>query len=63
LAICEEYKQEKIIKVKLYLYQAVKNYDLNRPWRPIGLFVVEDTTLSRQSAHRWWCKVVSLGGP
>jgi hypothetical protein len=25
----------------------------NRPWRPIGLWDIEDPTLSRQSAHRW----------
>jgi hypothetical protein len=25
----------------------------NRPWRPIGLWDVEATTFSRQSAHRW----------
>jgi hypothetical protein len=30
-----------------------KSYLCNRPWRPIGLWDVEDPTLSRQSAHRW----------
>jgi hypothetical protein len=25
----------------------------NRTWRPVGLFDVEDPTMSRQSAHRW----------
>jgi hypothetical protein len=32
----------------------VKSYPRNRPWRPIELWDVEDPTLSRQSAHRWW---------
>jgi hypothetical protein len=27
-------------------------YPINRPWRPIGLWDVKDSTLSRQSAHR-----------
>jgi hypothetical protein len=31
----------------------VKSYPCNRPWRPIGLWVVEAPTLSTQSAHRW----------
>jgi hypothetical protein len=30
------------------------SYACNRSWRPIGLWDVEDPTLSRQSAHRWW---------
>jgi hypothetical protein len=28
-------------------------YPCNRPWRPIGLWEVEDPTFSRQSTHRW----------
>jgi hypothetical protein len=32
----------------------ILNYPRNRPWRPTGLWYVEDLTLSRQSAHRWW---------
>jgi hypothetical protein len=31
----------------------VKSYPSNRPWRPIGLWDVQDPTLSRKSAHRW----------
>jgi hypothetical protein len=31
----------------------VKSYLCNRPWRPIGLWDVEDPTFCRQSAHRW----------
>jgi hypothetical protein len=27
------------------------NYPRNRPWRPIGLWGVKESTLSRQSAH------------
>jgi hypothetical protein len=34
------------IKVKVKL-------SCNSPWRPIGLWDVEDPTFSRQSAHRW----------
>jgi hypothetical protein len=30
-----------------------KSYPCDRPWRPIGLWDVEDPTFSRQSAHRW----------
>jgi hypothetical protein len=30
------------------------SYPCNRPWRPWGLWDVEDPTLTRQSAHRWW---------
>jgi hypothetical protein len=30
-----------------------KSYPCNRPWRPIGLWDIEDPTFSRQSAHRW----------
>jgi hypothetical protein len=30
-----------------------QSYSCNRPWRPIGLWDVEDPTFSRQSAHRW----------
>jgi hypothetical protein len=36
--------------VKLF---RVLNYPRNRPWRPIGLWDVEDPTFSRQSIHRW----------
>jgi hypothetical protein len=28
-------------------------YPCKRPWRPIGLWYVEASTFSRQSAHRW----------
>jgi hypothetical protein len=31
--------------------KAKVSYPSNRPWRPIGLRVVKDPTLSRQSAH------------
>jgi hypothetical protein len=31
----------------------IRSYPRNRPWRPIGLWDVEDPTLCRQSAHRW----------
>jgi hypothetical protein len=30
-------------------------YPCNRPWRPIGLWDVEDPTFSRQSVHSWRC--------
>jgi hypothetical protein len=38
-------------------------YPHNRPWRRIGLWDVEDSKLSRQSAHRWrWhCQLYSRG--
>jgi hypothetical protein len=32
-----------------------KSYPCNRLWRPIRLWHVEDSTFSRQSAHRWQC--------
>jgi hypothetical protein len=32
---------------------SIKSCPRNRPLRPIGLWYVEDPTLSRQSAHRW----------
>jgi hypothetical protein len=32
-----------------------KSYPCNRPWRPIGLWDVEDPTFSRQSVHRLRC--------
>jgi hypothetical protein len=33
--------------------QTGKSDPCNRPWRPIGLWDVEDPTFSGQSAHRW----------
>jgi hypothetical protein len=44
-------------------YSEKKNYyPRNRPWKPIGLWDVEDTTLSRQSAHRWrWGSALYAG--
>jgi hypothetical protein len=30
-----------------------KSYPLDRLWKPIGLWKVEDSALSRQPAHRW----------
>jgi hypothetical protein len=30
-----------------------RSYLHNRPWRPIGLWDVEDPTMSGQSAHKW----------
>jgi hypothetical protein len=35
------------------IIKPLESYPRNRPWRPIGLRDVEDSTLSRQSAHRW----------
>jgi hypothetical protein len=37
-----------------------KSYPCNKPWRPIGLWDVEASTFSRQSAHRWRGEGVSL---
>jgi hypothetical protein len=34
----------------LYLAKQKKSYPRNRPWKPIGLWYVEDPTLSRQPA-------------
>jgi hypothetical protein len=33
--------------------QTQLSYLCNRPWRTIGLWDIEDSTLSRQLAHRW----------
>jgi hypothetical protein len=39
---------------KCWLLRKV-NYPCNTPWRPIGLWDVEASIFSSQSAHRWWC--------
>jgi hypothetical protein len=41
--------------VELYLHSSVilRSSHRSRPWRPVGLWDVEDPTLSRQSANRW----------
>jgi hypothetical protein len=38
-------------RTPVYMKVALKVYPRNRPWRPIGLWDVEDPTLSRQSTH------------
>jgi hypothetical protein len=48
----EEYKSRSS-SLSSFLHSPVTSslYPCNRQWRPIGLWDVEDPTLSRQSAH------------
>jgi hypothetical protein len=42
-----------ICNKSVYVISVKRSYPCNRPWRPIGMWDVEDSTLSRQSADRW----------
>jgi hypothetical protein len=49
---CQIVRWQKQLKSP-YNFSTLKGKACNRPWRPIGLWDVEDPTFSRQSTHRW----------